>query len=126
YEHLATRDETRQVFLVPADSVGMWDANGKPKQPFMLRYENGNLYEGKVGPWMDPHLRRKVGIWQALADSMRFAAQFEADLWPHWTGRTCVSANLSWWQPVARGFGFFPYTMASGETVRFAVAEVVG
>lgn len=126
YEHLAKRDQTRQVFLVPADSAGMWDPNGKPKQPFILRYENGNLYDGKVGPWMDPQLRRKVGIWQAPADSIRFAEQFEPELWSYWKGRTSVSANLSWWQPVARGYGFYPYVLEAGETARFAVAEVVG
>src|SRR5690606_29896115 len=46
YEHLASRAETQQVFLLPADSLWMWDENGKAKQPFLLRYENGNLYEG--------------------------------------------------------------------------------
>ena len=126
YDHLATRDQTNQVFLIPADSSGMWDQNGKAKQPFMLRYENGNLYEGKIGPWMDPQLRRKVGIWQSLEDSIRFAEQFEPELWDYWRGRSSTSANLSWWQPVARGYGFFPYVMAAGEIVQFSVAEVVG
>lgn len=126
YEHLATRDQTRQVFLVPADSAGMWDRNGKAKQPFLLRYENGNLYEGKIATWMDPRLRRKTGIWQSPQDSTRFSEQFDPDLWSYWKGRTSTSNNLSWWQPVARAYGFFPYYMEPGSTVRFAVAEVVG
>lgn len=126
YEHLATRNQTQQVFLVPADSAGMWDENGKAKQPFMLRYENGNLYETKIGPWMDPLLRRKTAIWQGADDSTRFATQFEPDLWPYWKGRTKGSTNLSWWQPVVHALGFFPYILPPGETIRFAVAEVVG
>ena len=126
YDNLATRDQTDQVFLVPADSAGMWDANNKAKQPFLLRYENGNLYEGKVAPWMDPQLRRKTGIWQSPLDSTRFSEQFEPDLWNYWKGRTSTSTNLSWWQPVARGYGFYPYIMESGSTLRFTVAEVVG
>lgn len=126
YEHLASRAETQQVFLLPADSLWMWDENGKAKQPFLLRYENGNLYEGKIQQWMDPLLRRKTAIWQSPLDSMRFSEQFEADLWGYWKGRTSTSSNLSWWQPVARGYGFFPYVLEPGEVLRFAIAEVVG
>lgn len=126
YEHLATREETEQVFLVQGDSLGMWDGNDKAKQPFLLRYENGNLYEGKIATWMDPQLRRKTSIWQSPIDSTRFVDQFEPDLWPYWKGRTNSSTNLSWWQPVTRAYGFYPYTMEPGATLRFAVAEVVG
>jgi len=126
YDHLSTRDQTEQVFLVPADSLGMWDENGRAKQPFMLRYENGNLYDEKVATWMDPRLRRKTSIWQSLIDSTRFNNQFDPTLWDYWRGRTSTSANLSWWQPVARGYGFYPYILEPGQTLRFTVAEVVG
>ncbi|MDZ7262425.1 MAG: T9SS C-terminal target domain-containing protein [candidate division KSB1 bacterium] len=127
YEHLSRRDQTQQVFLVPADSAGMWDENGKAKQPFLLRYENGNLPpESKTGTWMDPTLRRKTAIWQGPEDSTRFHDQFEPDLWEYWKGRTKTSANLSWWQPVSRAYGFYPYILPPKETMRFSVAEVVG
>ena len=127
YEHLSRRDQTKQVFLVPADSAGMWDENGRAKQPFLLRYENGNLPgETKTGTWMDPTLRRKTSIWQSLQDSTRFADQFEPELWEYWKGRTSSSANLSWWQPVSRAYGFYPYILAPGETMRFSVAELAG
>ncbi|MGH7492784.1 MAG: T9SS type A sorting domain-containing protein [bacterium] len=127
YEHLSRRDQTEQVFLVPADSAGMWDANGKAKQPFMLRYENGNLpAEAKTATWMDPALVRKTSIWQGAQDSTRFRGQFEPELWEYWKGRTKSSANLSWWQPVSRGYGFYPYILPPSETIRFAVAEVAG
>ncbi|MDZ7342328.1 MAG: T9SS C-terminal target domain-containing protein [candidate division KSB1 bacterium] len=127
YEHISRRDQTRQVFLVPSDSAGMWDEHGKAKQPFLFRYENGNLpAESKTGTWLDPTLRRKTGIWQGDEDSTRFVNQFEPNLWSYWKGRTKSSANLSWWQPVARAYGFFPYLLPPGERMRFTVAEVVG
>jgi hypothetical protein len=127
YDHLSGRDQTEQVLLVPADSLGMWDENGKAKQPFLLRYENGNLPgDTKTGTWMDPTQRRKTSIWQGPQDSTRFVTQFEPELWDYWRGRTSTSANLSWWQPVSRGYGFFPYVAAPGNKLRFSVAEVVG
>jgi hypothetical protein len=127
YEHLSAREQTQQVFLAPGDSAGMWDENGKAKQPFLLRYENGNLPgDTKTGLWLDPTLRRKTSIWQSIEDSTRFAEQFEPELWEYWRGRTYSSANLSWWQPVSRAYGFFPYTLPPAETMRFSVAEVVG
>jgi hypothetical protein len=126
YDRLATRDQTNQIFFLPADSIGMWDANNRAKQPFMLRYENGNLYDEKIAAWMDPRLRRRTSIWQSQTDSTRFANQFDPNLWSFWRGRTSTSANLSWWQPVARGYGFYPYILEPGERLHFAVTEVVG
>jgi hypothetical protein len=127
YEHLSHRNETEQVFLLPADSLGMWDENGKAKQPFLLRYENGNLPgDTKTGTWMNPMLRRKTSIWESPEDSTRFVNQFEPDLWEYWKGRTSTSANLSWWQPVSRAYGFYPYILPPGETMQFTVAELAG
>jgi len=127
YEHLSLKNQTEQVFYTNTDSAGMWDQNGKAKQPFLLRYENGNLPgETKTGTWMNPELSRKTGVWQGVNDSTRFADQFDADLWEYWRGRTKSSVNLSWWQPVSRAYGFFPYILPPGETMKFTVAEVAG
>jgi hypothetical protein len=127
YAHLSPRDQTQQVWILPADSAGMWDENGKAKQPFLLRYENGNLpAEAKTSTWMNPILRRKTAIWEGLLDSTRFSEQFEPELWEYWKGRTRGSTNLSWWQPVSRAYGFYPYILPPGETMRFSVAELVG
>ena len=126
YEHLSTKDQTRQVFYSLADSSGMWDQNGKAKQPFLLRYENGNLPDTKTGTWMNPILTRKTGVWQGINDSTRFVDQFDPDLWEYWKGRTKTSTNLSWWQPVSRAYGFYPYILPPGETMRFSVAELAG
>jgi hypothetical protein len=127
YEHLSTRNQTEQVFYVPTDSAGMWDENGKAKQPFLLRYENGNLPgDSKTGTWMNPILGRKTGIWQGVMDSTRFVDQFDPELWDYWKGRTKTSTNLSWWQPVSRAYGFYPYILPPDSIMRFSVAEVVG
>ena len=127
YEHLSRKDQTEQVFYGAADSTGMWDENSKARQPFLLRYENGNLPgDTKTGTWMDPTLQRKTGVWQGTTDSTRFADQFEPELWPYWKGRTKTSINLSWYQPVSRAYGFYPYILPPGETMRFAVAELAG
>lgn len=127
YDHLSTRTETHQVFLTKSDSVGMWDENGKAKQPFLLRYENGNIPgDTKTGLWMDPTNQRKTGIWNGVTDSTRFAEQFEPDLWDYWKGRTKSSANLAWYEPVVRAYGFYPYLLPPGEEMHFSVAEVAG
>lgn len=126
YKFLSRRDQTDQVFYVPTDSIGMWDDNDKAKQPFLLRYENGNLPDTKTGTWMNPILGRKTGIWQGVTDSTTFAEQFDPNLWDYWKGRTKSSTNLSWWQPVSRGYGFYPYILPPDSIMRFSVAEVVG
>ncbi|MGA9116858.1 MAG: T9SS type A sorting domain-containing protein [Bacteroidota bacterium] len=129
YGHIARRGETDQVWIAPADSNGMWDGQGRVKQPFLLRYENGNLPpEAKTIPWLNPALQRKTGVFQGAADSGRFSQlrpRNPAD-WTYWKGRTKGAVNLSWWQPVFRAYGFYPYLLPPGEALRFAVAEVVG
>jgi hypothetical protein len=126
YAHLSTRSQTQQVWIAASDTGGMWDQNDKAKQPYLLRYENGNLPNTKTGPWMDPALQRKTGTFQGSEDSLRFVTQFEEAYWPYWRGRTKGSTNLSWWQPVFRAYGFYPYLLPPGETMQFSVAEVVG
>lgn len=134
YDHLSLRNQTAQVWISSSDSAGMWDANGKAKQPFLYRYENGNLPpDAKTIPWMNPALQRKTGVFARSStvsndDSARFHDQYDPTnaSWYYWKGRTKGSVNLSWWQPVFRAYGFYPYRLLPGETLRFAVAEVVG
>lgn len=127
YDHLSQRNQTQQVWISPSDSAGMWDQNSKAKQPFLLRYENGNLPpDAKTIPWLNPALQRKTSIFTGATDSTRFYTQYEPAAWPYWKGRTKTSTNLSWWQPVFRGYGFYPYLLPPGQTIRFVVAEVAG
>lgn len=129
YEHLSLRSQTRQVWISQSDSVGLWDQNDKAKQPFLLRYENGNLPpDAKTQPWLDPALQRKTGTFQGVQDSTRFAQQFSSNPadWSYWKGRTKGSTNLSWWQPVNRALGFYPYQLPPGQSLKFGTAEVVG
>ncbi len=128
YDHIATRTQTQQIWPVAGDSTGMWDANGKVKQPFLLRFENGNIPQTKTQAWLDPRSQRKTGIFGS-GDSARLVTQFlpsDINNWYYWRGRTRGSPNLSWYQPVVRAYGFYPYVLPPGVTLRFAVAEVVG
>ncbi len=126
YDHLSRRDQTHQVWF-GSDSAGLWDQNSKAKQPFLLRYENGNLPpDAKTIPWMNPTLQRKTSGFNGATDSTRFVTQYEPQYWSYWRGRTKGSTTLSWWQPVFRAYGFYPYILPPGETMRFTVAEVVG
>lgn len=128
YAHLSTRTQTIQAWTQASDSAGLWDQNDKAKQPFLYRYENGNLpSDAKTRAWMDNTVRRRTPGWgSGSSDSGIFVTQFDPTLWDYWKGRVRPSANLSWWQPVSRGLGFFPYLVAPGEIVRFSVAEVAG
>lgn len=129
YDHIATRTQTRQVWPVQNDSAGIWDSNGKVKQPFLLRYENGNLPLTKIQQYLDPNVQRRTGVFVGNADSTRIVTQFaprSVSNWFYWKGRTKGSTNLSWYQPVVRFFGFYPYLLPPNQTIRFAVAEVVG
>jgi hypothetical protein len=130
YAHLATRAQTQQVWPVPNDSAGIWDVNEKVKQPFLHRYENGNLPPTtKNQLYLDPTIQRRTGVFVGASDSTRILTQLKpatiAD-WYYWKGRTKGSVNLSWYQPVVHFYGFYPYLLPPNQTLRFAVAEVVG
>ena len=130
YNHIATRTETQQAWPSTNDSAGVWDINGKVKQPFLLRFENGNVPgPTKVQAWLDPRNQRKTGVFVGSSDSTRLVTQLtptSIENWNYWRGRTKGSPNLSWYQPVVRAYGFFPYILPPNVTLRFAVAEVVG
>lgn len=130
YDHIATRTQTRQVWPTPNDSIGIWDAIGKVKQPFLHRYENGNLPAAtKTLAWLDPNNQRKTGVFQGTSDSTRLVTQLtpsNINNWYYWKGRTKGSANLSWFNPVVHAYGFYPYLLPPNHTLRFAVAEVIG
>ena len=129
YDHIATRTQTQQVWPVANDSVGIWDANGRVKQPFLLRFENGNIPQTKTQVYLDPRSQRKTGVFVGSGDSTRLVTQLlpsDVNNWSYWRGRTKGSTNLMWYQPVVRAYGFYPYILPPGVTLRFAVAEVVG
>src|SRR5690625_7017228 len=57
YDHdkLATRDETSQVWLLPADTTGMWDETGRPKQPLCSATRTETCTTGRLaGGWIRP------------------------------------------------------------------------
>jgi hypothetical protein len=121
--HLAHRRETAQVWTSTADTIASWDDNGHLKQPYLYRFENGNLAPAsKTQSWLDPTVFRKTGPAQGVNDSAYYR---NADAY-YWMGRAKAATNLSWWQPVNRALGFYPYRIPPGQSIRFATAEVVG
>ncbi len=119
YDNLATRGNT-SLYVSRQDSVVVWDANAKIKQPYLNRYENANLYPTKLQTWLDP-LNRKTSPFRSSTDSLYFSQNNY-----YWIGRTKPSQTLGWSQPVSHGYGFGPYTLPAHQPVRFAVAELVG
>jgi hypothetical protein len=120
YDHLAIKGETK-LAVTGADTMS-WDANKKIKQPFLNRYENGNLYPNKVQLWLDPAQQRKTRPFRR-SDSTFFRL---VDPDSFWLGRVRPSSDLGNAQPASHGYGFGPYTLPPNQTMRFTVAEVVG
>jgi hypothetical protein len=134
HDHLMTKAQRpAQVWPVPNDSLGIWDTGdpntARVKQPFLLRYENSNLPLTKIQQYLDPTVQRRTGTFVGSADSTRIVTQLKpatvAD-WLYWRGRTKSSVNLAWYQPVVRFWGFYPYLLPPNQSIRFALAEVVG
>ncbi len=116
YEHLTNKDSTKLTVTTDHAKV-VWDANGKMKQPYLLRYENGNIDESKVQAWIDL-AARKTGPASA-SDSAYYGS--------YWVGRVKPNfKNNNYSQPVIHAYGFGPYQLLPGETAHFTVAEVVG
>ncbi len=127
YDHIAHRGETRQIWASVTDSIASWDSNGRMKQPFLYRYENGNLSpSAKTQPWLDPAVFRKSSPAQGANDSLYYFDQYNPADPYYWIGRAKASTNLSWWQPVNRALGFYPYVLPPDQILHFSLAEVVG
>jgi hypothetical protein len=129
YDHLATKGHT-QLVVTGSDTVS-WDANHKIKQPFLNRYENGNLYPSKMQTWLDPSLPRKTRPYRLTAADTGFFNYMKKDKSQrndpyYWLGRVRPSVELGWWQPASHGYGFGPYNLPPHDKMRFAFAEVVG
>jgi hypothetical protein len=127
YDHLARKGRT-SIIVSRSDSVVVWDRNERIKQPYLNRYENGNIDGAtKQQAWLDPGQDRKTGPFRGGSDSLDYGSFTSPTGEPYyWIGRVKPSWTLSWSQPVMHGYGFAPYTLPPGETMRFAIAEVVG
>ncbi len=115
YDHLTTKDKTN-LTVTTDHAKYVWDTNNKMKQPYLLRYENGNCDESKVQPWIDL-AARKTGPATGGDSTI---------LGSYWLGRVKPNYKNGWSQPVVHGYGYGPYVLAPGETAHFTVAEVVG
>jgi hypothetical protein len=112
--HLARKGDT-QVQVRPSDSLNVWDANSHLKQPFLNRMETGVFSMAKVESYLNILNPRKNNPYTSTSS---FGGT--------WVGR----GSYNWRQSQKFGIGHImvlgPYTMAPGEKIRFAVAEVVG
>jgi hypothetical protein len=127
YDHLSDSGKTN-IIVSSSDARVIWDRNRKVKQPYLNRYENGNIDGStKQQAWLDPAQSRKTGPFASRADSVNFGSFASPQGDPYyWLGRAKPSYTLGWSQPVVHGYGFAPYTLPPGQTLRFALAEVVG
>ena len=120
YTHLAIRGQTN-AFVARSDNRYVWDTANKMKQPYINRYENGNLYPSKVGNYgfLDCVSQRKTGPIQNIGtDAIYFP--------PYWWGRAKSSWTIGSRQPVGHIYGFGPYTLLPGQTMTMVLAEVAG
>jgi hypothetical protein len=137
YEHLALRGQTK-LTVTGADTVS-WDIDPldptkrRIKQPFLNRYENGNLYPSKVSTWLDPLQVRKTRPYRMSdttffrrMDSLKIVNNIADTNTHYWLGRVRPSSDLGNAQPASHGYGFGPYTIPPHDKLMFAVAEVVG
>ncbi len=118
YNNLVTRENSK-LYVDATETAYVWDENNKMKQPYLCRYENGNLYETKLLPWYDINAR-KTGPFKGHTDSVNYADNL------YWMGRVKPAFKLGYAQPVCHGYGFGPYIMAPGTVSKFAIAEVIG
>jgi hypothetical protein len=127
YDHLADSGRT-SIIVSSTDAQVIWDRNKKVKQPYLNRYENANLYPTKIQAWLDPAQDRKTGPFSRGGTDSTYFSSFTSPTGDpyYWKGRGKPSWTLSWSQPVGHGYGFGPYTLPAGQTMRFAFAEVVG
>ncbi len=127
YDHLVTKGTTALV-VSGADTVS-WDQNLRIKQPFLNRYENGNLYPSKIQLWMDPAQTRKTRPYRQ-SDTLFLKRIYPDSVRPwkncYWLGRCRPSVDLGNAQPGSHGYAFGPYHLPAGDNMRFSVAEVVG
>ncbi len=112
--HLARKGET-QINIASSDTINVWDANDRIKQPFLNRMETNLLSNAKATTYMDLTQPRKNNPYRDLAT-----------FGPDWVGR----GSYNWRQSQKFGVGhilvFGPYNLNVGDKIRFAVAEVVG
>ena len=112
-QHLARHGETK-VIMSSTDSALVWDPlTGRIKQPWTNRLETSNLRSSKmadqllIDPRRNPPYRNRTVFGE------------------EWVGRGTFNHRQTR-KAVGRIMMFGPYTIKSGEKVRFAVAEVAG
>ncbi|MEX0737305.1 MAG: T9SS type A sorting domain-containing protein [Bacteroidota bacterium] len=111
-QHLATYSETTYR-PSSSDSVLVWDANGRIRQPWTNRQETSNTRSSKIQTHLDIDPRRN--------NPYRNLTVYGED----WLGRGNYNVRQSFWG-TGQIMYFGPYTLRHGDKIRFALAEVAG
>ena len=120
YSHLSHRDSTR-AFFERSQARYLFDSNFKMKQPYINRYENGNLYPSKIGNggFLDCVAMRKTGPFSNTGTDLSAFGSY-------WAGRAKPSWTIGSRQPSGHIYGFGPYKLQAGDSMKFVIAEVAG
>lgn len=119
YEHLTVKDSVMIAYSggTLSDSEFVWDANNKLKQPYNIRWDNGNLNIAKLQTNLN-------------CEDSRYNAPFRrsdtADFGTYWLGRGKPNWTSTLRNPTGKMYGFGPYTLLPGEKIHFVIAEVAG
>ncbi len=110
-------DKFTEIF----EPVGARQGAGRMKQPYINRYENGNLYATKIGVngFLDCRVGRKSTPFGSSAGTYPTIGSY-------WIGRASPSWTIGSRQPAVHIYGFGPYNILPDSTIRFSIAEVVG
>lgn len=118
YNKLIKKNEGFIAMSQPGDTSIVYDPNGKLKQPYCIRWDNGNLDLTKLRLNLNPGELRYVAPFRGTGDSTAFGTYMIGRGKPNWT------ASLR--NPTGKIFGFGPYNLNPGEKIYFVMAEVAG
>lgn len=118
YNKLLSKNDGYVAMNQPGDTAIVWDINGKLKQPYCIRWDNGNLDLSKMRLNLNPGEQRYVAPFRGRSDSIAFGPYMIGRGKPNWT------ATLR--NPTGKIYGFGPYTLYPGDKINFVIAEVAG
>ncbi len=118
YDKLIRKNQGFIAMNQPGDTNVVWDPNAKLKQPYCIRWDNGNLDLTKLRLNLNPGELRYVAPFRGSSDSINFGTYMIGRGKPNWT------ASLR--NPTGKIFSYGPYNLLPGEKIYFVMAEVAG
>ncbi len=121
YSHLANKDQCIVAFYSSSpvtDTVFLYDSNRKLKQPYCIKFDNGNLNLAKFQISFNLEASRSVAPVRTSSDSATFGN--------YWLGRSRAQWSNSLRNPTGKFYVFGPYILAPHEKMKLVYAEVAG